>query len=233
MGIEPSPSSQLRARTRESIQNLLGHEFFSRLKGLAAKPSALRTFAEQYAIASAEFPIVLCLAGASLGDDRIRATIIENLWDEHGQGNIEKSHREMLRRFLEACGADLAPAQALPSTSQYILGMKRLASSSNEAAVLGALGPGCEEFTVREYRLVIAALRDRFNEAELSFFYDHVRHDGGHVSGLNEAIDSVCDSQEQLDVACTAATEAIALEYEFWTGILKAMETESPVDFDL
>ena len=45
---------------------------------------------------------MLGYAAAKIADDQIRMPIVENLWEEHGEGDITRSHRQLYINFLRS-----------------------------------------------------------------------------------------------------------------------------------
>jgi pyrroloquinoline quinone (PQQ) biosynthesis protein C len=215
-------ASAVRAAIADQIAALFDHPWFRQIQGCTLTTPQLSRFSQQYTIASREFPRILCRASASIQTDTTRAALIENLWDEHGRGDLSKSHRALLDRFVIAC--NLAPEElsqdiATPETRLYLDGMSALCTGDDELVVLGAIGPGCEEFTPRQYKLLATCLERTLDRSSLEFFFEHISHDGAHIGDIYNSIIPICTTEEAIARVCFGAKQALLLETMFWNGI--------------
>jgi len=181
--------------------------------------AGLGAFAREYYSASNGFARILAVACARMPTDELRLPFVQNLWDEHGQGDVRRSHRSMLRRFLDYL--QVAPeyeSREKGPAARYVQSMTQLCQEANEAAVIGALGPGCEYFTPREYRLIATALRAQFSipDEALEFFLDHISHDDLHIGSLDEALGLVVKGDGDMHDAIEGAKRSIQIEITFW-----------------
>src|SRR2546421_3407767 len=86
---------QLEADLRPGIERILTHPFLQRLAEASITSSQLREFTLQYNIYCSHFPRYLAAVAANVPDDATRLSLIENLWEEHGEGNLDLSHRTL------------------------------------------------------------------------------------------------------------------------------------------
>jgi len=72
--------------------------------------------------------------------------LVRNLWDEHGRGDPERSHRALYARFLRSLGVaePLKAVRRFRSTRNYVQRMLALCRGSGLAQVMGALCFGVE-----------------------------------------------------------------------------------------
>jgi len=54
------------------------------------------------------FPRMLCLLGMKIEDSQTRLSVVENLWEEHGQGQSDKFHTATYLNYLECLGEHFA-----------------------------------------------------------------------------------------------------------------------------
>ena len=140
------------AEISDDLDNILTHPFIKNLNLGNYSINEVRLFAEQYFLLSNAFVNFLLLGSTRIHHDFDRLPFIENLFDEHGRGNSKVDHRILLKNFLLASGCkNIDEIRPLDKTAAYIHGMRDLCSSGTELEVLGALGPGCEAFTVEQY----------------------------------------------------------------------------------
>ncbi|MCU1294666.1 MAG: hypothetical protein JWP08_3516, partial [Bryobacterales bacterium] len=87
---------------RPAIDRVLEHELLSAIRSARLTPAQLFRFACEYQIVSEHFPRNVCAAAALVPTDEARSFLIQNLWDEHGCGDPNRSHRTLYRRFVAA-----------------------------------------------------------------------------------------------------------------------------------
>lgn len=209
---------------RSDVNELLGHSFIKALENGKLSNSDLRLFAEQYYIISCAFNKFLFYACSSIGDESLRLPLLENLFDEHGRGDLNGSHRMLLKRFLDATNAketcDIVP---LPSTQANIYGMEALCNNGSLCEIMGALGPGCEAFTTEQYAKILKPLKEiyNFSDDDLIFFSEHIIHDPIHTHDIEEILEQIINSDEDMENVIYGAKQAIIFETIFWDGIYK------------
>ncbi len=184
--------------------------------------SKLKIFAEQYYLISCAFNQFLFNACGSIDSETIREPLLENLYDEHGRGDLSQSHRELLKIFLNATEAgEIENLVPFPETEANIYGMNALCLNGSVNEILGALGPGCESFTVRQYKIIYNALKNKygFSDEELIFFTEHIKHDPRHTADIEGAIKISVKSDSDIQEVINGAKKAIIYETLLWDGI--------------
>ncbi len=181
-------------------------------------------FATQYSVYCASFPRCLAAVAANVPDDATRSPLIENLWEEHGEGEISRSHRALYERFataLDIPGQEKRENQALPTTRQYVDELFDLCHSEHFLIGLGALGPGTELFTSQEYESLFAGLirYDFLSEYDLEFFKAHIGLDDTHYAEMLEAILPWAEDVAHQERIRHGAERAVRMEAEFWDGL--------------
>lgn len=218
----------LEVELQPSITNILNHPFLQRLAGSTLTREQLKEFALQYNIYCGYFPRYLAAVAANVPDDDTRLSLIENLWEEHGAGNLAESHRTLFRRFLEGVGvseADWQDAIPLSSTKQYVDILFDLCQHAHFLEGLGALGPGTEYFTSEEYALILSGLQGYpfLSEESVRFWAVHIDMDEGHYGGMVSSLIPWADSEENRQRITNGARRAVELEILFWDGLQQAL----------
>ncbi|HIP13243.1 MAG TPA: iron-containing redox enzyme family protein [Arcobacter sp.] len=206
----------------EDINTLVNHPFILDLEKGKVPMSGLKIFAEQYYLISCAFNKFLFNACGSIDSEEIREPLLENLYDEHGRGNLNNSHRELLKKFLAAVDIkNIDSIKPLASTQANIYGMNFLCKNSSVLEILGALGPGCEAFTTEQYTRIYKALKKfyNFSEDDLIFFTEHIHHDPRHTSDIEEVISKAIESDHDITYVIEGAKKAIIFETLLWDGI--------------
>lgn len=206
----------------EDMDSILTHAFIQNLCEGKYSLKELRIFAEQYYLVSCAFVEFLLLGSIRIKKDSDRCVFIENLFDEHGRGSKKDNHRELLEKFLLA--AECKPVgeiKPLVKTSAYIHGMRDLCRTGTQLEVLGAIGPGCEEYLVKLYTLINNAIIHHFTfeKRELVFFATHIAHDPSHTSDIEDVIKSLAMNDSDYSQIISGAKQALIFEKILWDGI--------------
>ncbi len=216
--------TKLETELQESINKILKHPFLRRIHDGWLNKSQLQYFVKQYSVYCRYFPRFLAAAAANITDDKTRMPIIENLWEEHGEGKLAKSHRILFDAFaasLDISGKELDEAEPLPTTRICCENLINLCHDGHFLESLGALGPGTEFFTNDEYTIIAEGLRkyDFLTEKDIEFWTVHISLDEDHYSEMVEAIVPWANTLENRYLIKTGAKKAIDLEILFWDGL--------------
>jgi Iron-containing redox enzyme len=208
---------EIKFAVRKDVDALLQSKFFSMLKLGGIDRNGLCKFALEYGFASNGFPQLLAQACSKMPSDELRLPFVANLWDEHGIGNLNRSHRAMYASFLAHLNLVLDGASHGPSEN-YLGSMKLLCSGAGPVKLLGIFGPGLESFTPREYRVIVDFLRSSFElpDESIAFFLDHIGHDHEHIDLIDKALLSSLQTSRDVRDAIDGAKESIAIETVFW-----------------
>ncbi len=176
------------------------------------------------------FPRLLCAAGAKVKDDRVRMPLIHNLWDEHGNGKIEGSHRTLYKKLLsrlEAAEPSLAPTLSLRpamAVSTYSAACMGELDSGDDMFAVGFMGPGTEAVTVELYRVLKNLLAGTNSRVSDNFFELHTQLDEAHARYFDEALALALASAESsgssLRAVISGCRRALELEGDFWDAIV-------------
>lgn len=199
------------------IQSFSEMGLFKKLHDGSLPRSVVADLFHQYEIISNHFPQVLCILGARITSDEVRSGIIQNLWDEHGQGDPRNSHRKMLSRFLDSFfGSDRQPE--MTASWQTALFANGVSGICNYASFPEAVGSMIffEAITPSEYRPIITWLKSNtdLDDNEIDFWQDHIEHDGDHVRDLIES--TLKGSKTDPTMIARGIAQASHLERVFW-----------------
>ena len=214
----------LESELREGIDKIIKHPFIKRIDDAWLNKEQLKYFIEQYYVYCTYFPRFLAAAAANIPDDKTRMPIVENLWEEHGEGKIEMSHRILYEKFALSVSIDrdqLANVKPLPTTQICCENLINLCHDGHFLESLGALGPGTEFFTNEEYSIVQRGLRkyEFLSEDDIFFWTAHIALDENHYSEMLEAIAPWANNLENKFLIKSGAKKAIDLEILFWDGL--------------
>ncbi len=214
----------LQTEIEPEIQKILQHPFVRRIHDGWLNQRQLQYFAKEYYAYCFSFPRFLAACAANIPNDELRFSIIENLWEEHGEGDLSKSHRKLYEHFALATGlsrGDLNFDQALPNTRICIENLLNLCVHSHYIESLGALGLGTEYFTNREYQLIENGLKkyDFLDKEDYCFWTVHIGLDEAHYSEMVGPLVPYLHDAENKARLRRGAYRAIELELLFWDGL--------------
>ena len=215
---------QLELELLPKINEILDHPVIMRIKRGELTRNQLRIFAIQYGIYCSYFPRFLCACAANIPDDQTRMSLIENLWEEHGSGKISGSHRVLFEKFCLSLGVtplELKNARPLPSTQIYVEYVLNMCQDSSFIKSLGALGPGTEFFTSKEYDLIYRGLQkvEGLTEDDLEFWSVHITLDDHHYEDMMASIVPWLNNETNVALLKAGAERAVDLEILFWDGL--------------
>ena len=216
--------TELESDLREGIDKILTHPFLKRIEDASLDKIQLQYFAKQYDVYCKHFPRFLAACAANITDDTTRMPIVENLWEEHGEGKLEGSHRILYENFMDGMGISRVAQKEivpLPTTTICCENLLNLCHDGHFLESLGALGPGTEFFTNEEYSIILRGLQkyDFLSEEDVKFWAVHISLDEHHYSEMLEAIAPWVTSLENKFLIKTGAKKAIDLEILFWDGL--------------
>lgn len=215
---------ELEQELAPEIAQILDHPFIHRLEDGWLNRRQLQFFTGQYYLYCFHFPAFLSACAANVPDDDTRMAIIENLWEEHGEGDINKSHRTLYLRFAQSIGMteqDLIDTPKLSTTQICVENLLALCKHDHFLVSLGALGPGTEYFTNQEYIKIQKGLRtyDDLSEEAIFFWTAHISLDEDHYADMMAPVTKHLNSQESYALLRKGARRAIELEKFFWDGL--------------
>jgi len=217
--------SKLEESIKKDREALLNHIFFKELLKGNYPQKKIRIFAEQYYLLSNSFCTMMFYACANIQLEEIRLPILINLWDEHGHGNLEYSHRELLKTFIFSIDSNIVLNKiiSLPSTKNYITNMIDFYKNSSPIESLSALGSGCESLTIQQYKTILTSLKNqyKFSDKELIFFIEHIHHDPKHSLDINLVLEKLLN-KNNIQLAIQSSKKAILEEMKFWDGLHQA-----------
>jgi pyrroloquinoline quinone (PQQ) biosynthesis protein C len=209
---------------KKDIQSILDHSYIQRIRNGELSKLELQFFAGQYCIYCMHFPRFLAAVASNIEDDKYRLPIIKNLWEEHGEGILEKSHRQLYFKFSNALGlsqSELLRIEPLISTTICVENLMYLCQHAHFVESLGALGPGTEFFTSEEYFILFEGLKqyNYFTEKDLEFWSIHVGLDDEHYGEMMDILIPLLSHGSYQKMLQRGAARAVELEIMFWDGL--------------
>jgi hypothetical protein len=221
----------------DSAKEICGEEYTALFtsEGLSAiRERRLTQFQSAYILRQYQhyveiFPKLLAIGISKLDDDEARMPLVANLWDEHGEGQISKAHRNLYKRLLEKV-AEASPLASPLLTQEYRNSAKRFAveclsevSNGTASFAMGFLGPGTEGTTMELYGILQNLLWTFALQDDDIFFGPHCALDVEHAKLFTPAIEAVLREGTFSGKGNYVAgvQKALELERKFWDGVIE------------
>jgi pyrroloquinoline-quinone synthase len=206
---------------------ILNHRFFTHLRSGSAKPDTLITWALQDRHVAYMFPrlIALVVAGIPAKNEstvKARMPLIENLWEEAGEGTYERAHSTLMDALLISIGvpAESLYVEPLASTRRFI-DLQFDLSRENALAGAGAFCYANEYLALKEYPPIQDAILASFPGANIRFFEANWEVDGHHTELAEECIVQLCESEEDFGEARRGAETALVARMAFYDELCR------------
>jgi pyrroloquinoline-quinone synthase len=156
-------------------------------------------------------------------DINAKIILVQNIWEELGEGNSNLSHVKILTQFLEKLGLVESDLKILPQTEKYLQEMKEI-TNSNFYSAIGALGPANEYLLKLEYGQMYDSyqkLRKEEKLPEAQFFKVNLEADESHSAKLFRLIKDICNTEEKKKLVTEGNQRALSARMLFYEGLLE------------
>jgi pyrroloquinoline-quinone synthase len=219
------------ARFRQIAEThaLWHHPFVERCRAGQLSLPQVRVLGVQMYKFCHQFPSFLAMALASCPQDYARIVIGENLWEELGEGDPDRAHAALFRRFTRALGVsdeELAALPAQPETAALIETYRGLSERFGVLGILGALCYASEGIVGVLYSQIQAGLlrTAAFDSDALMFFTVHIHVDDGHADKLESVLLPMLRTPEDRQLVEQAICSALDARCRFFDGVLREAE---------
>lgn len=143
----------------------------------------------------------------------VRELMLENLLEEHGEGDPARDHAMLILKFVRALGADIDSPydlEPIPESRQWAERLLKICTNEHFVVGLAALSYGIEART-RTMAFLGQIYRDGYGVPEdaLEFFFMHIEADEEHAGRAIELIRKYCTSEELLERCKWAVAEVL------------------------
>ncbi len=214
-------------KLKDDVKNhsVLKSDWLIKRKNSMSKEDLVLWLTQEYFV-SVEF-VNWFLNTASLTTDiSAKIILVENIWEELGEGKKEDAHVSILIQFLEKIGIEINTIKILPETKIYLDKMKQI-TSENFYKALGSLGPANEYLLKLEYSIMYDSykiLKQKENLPESKFFQINLTADESHSEKIFNLIDKLSNSEEKKKLVIDGNLEALNAREIFYEGLLKFEE---------
>lgn len=150
-----------------------------------------------------------------------KIVLVENIWEELGEGDITQTHVSILIEFLNKLNLNAEEVECLPETKLYLSKMEEVIKKGFYQG-LGALGPANEFLLKLEYKKVFEAyqrLQASEKLPEGKFFNVNLEADEGHSKRLFDLIEKLADTEEKRNWVKEGNWEALEARKLFYEGL--------------
>jgi pyrroloquinoline-quinone synthase len=181
-------------------------------EGKIAKEKLAR-FAPSYCYQVDNFKRCVAAVYANAEPRDVRELMLENLEEEHGEGDPARDHTQLGARFGRALGAELPDpfdVEPIPESRAWVERILRVCKDEHFVVGLAALSYGIEART-RTMAFLGQIYRDKYglSEDDLEFFFLHVEADEEHAGRAIELIRKYCTTEELLERSKRAVREVL------------------------
>ncbi|HVL33233.1 MAG TPA: iron-containing redox enzyme family protein, partial [Actinomycetota bacterium] len=168
-------------------------------QGKIAKEKLAR-FAPSYCYQVDNFKRCVAAVYAQAEPRDVRELMLENLEEEHGEGDPQRDHTQLVARFGRALGASLPDpydVEPIPESRQWVERILKVCRNEHFVVGLAALSYGIEART-RTMAFLGSIYRDQYglSEDDLEFFFMHLEADEEHAGRAIELIRRYCTTEE-------------------------------------
>ncbi|MEH2201110.1 TenA family transcriptional regulator [Nostoc sp.] len=203
---------------------LWSHEFLIRCRAGNLFLPDVQVLAVQMYKFSKEFNRILASILSCCEDESSQLVILENLFDEMGQGDITQSHPELFRQFTRALGIDDVTLAALPTAPETSALIETYLQMPHKYGYLAALGAVCyasegivSSLYTQLYKGIVGAAP--LPKESLIFFEVHIDVDDSHAAKLAAVIEPRITMNEEDIKVKLAIVEAMDARVQFFNGI--------------
>lgn len=166
---------------------------------------------------------------AQTSDQTSKIILVQNVWEELGEGNLVNTHVSILQQFLEELSVSPEIREILPETKNYLARMEAIVKKSFFHG-LGALGPANEYLLKLEYSEMYKLYNKFANETsedsqdfipEPTFFTVNLDADEGHSKRMFDLIDAMVKNSFDEEKVLEGNQLALDARLLFYEGLLR------------
>ena len=101
-------------------------------RGETRSDATARTLATEFYAFSHEFPLFLAAAISHVRDEASRLLLVHNLYEEHGNLELDRVHPKLFRQFVEGLGLQSAALERYDQPTKYMTGAEYTAYAKNQ-----------------------------------------------------------------------------------------------------
>ena len=193
--------------------------------GKAPNERVARALATEFYAFSHEFPLFLAAAISHVKDEAARLLLVHNLYEEHGNLELDRFHPALFRQFVVGIGLQPEALERLDARSPGVQGAQWVTSICRDGPgyrALGALyvtellfGPCCE--------VIMDGLRRMHLSSDATEFFSlHAVAEEHHKEQIWQALERISKSDDELREAIEVAGDIARMFYSLFDYIARA-----------
>lgn len=208
---------------RKLVENhpVLHHPFLRLAESDRATPEAAIAWGLQDRHVSRAFPLQLAELVTLFPEPEQRMPLVENLWEEHGEGDPSLAHVKLLDALLLSVGVapDALLVPPLAGTTAFLDVPARCPSALGK---LGAFCYGNEYLALLEFPVLERCFRGLFPGPDLRYFVSNEEADEGHTKLIEDLIADECRTPDDVDDVLAGAVASLDARCAFYDSLLAA-----------
>ena len=173
----------------------------------------LARFAASYCFQVDQFKRFVAQVYANAEPRDVRELMLENLWEEHGEGDSSRDHTALVAKFARALGAhieDIYDVEPIRESRQWVDRILQVCRDEDFVVGLAAISFGIE-FRTQTMAFLGQIYREQYGltEDDLEFFFMHIEADEEHAGRAIELVRKYCTSEDLLERCKAAVTEVL------------------------
>ena len=212
------------------------HDFWNcglldELRSASLSYAELKYFFQEYSYFSVNFTRLLGAALSVMDNDRHRAMLSENLWEESGEKELDERHSVIYKKFLNDVfsidGSSITNLDSTPVGKEYFQGSLNYCLTHSALETTAFICYGVEGVVSQLYQYFIQGLKPFIkNDKQLLFFELHIECDDEHTATLQKMLEDY-QTDPQWDEKCLAAIEAaFQLKIDFFDEVHKTIKEQ-------
>jgi len=203
---------------------LWNHEFLARCRAGLLTLQEVRVLAVQMYKLTQQFSRILASILSCCTEESAQLVILENLFDQMGEGDPSRSYPELFRRFTRALGIDdetLENTPTEPKTQALIETYLRLANRYGYVAALAAVCFASEGIVSSLYTQLQTGIASaaNFSQEALIFFDVRIHQGADRCAKLAALVEARLGTLEEAMYANRAMLEALDARVQFFNGV--------------
>jgi pyrroloquinoline-quinone synthase len=172
----------------------------------------LARFAASYCYQVDNFKRFVAQVYANAEPRDVRELMLENLWEEHGEGDPSRDHTQLVAKFARALGAEIPgpyDVEPIAESREWIDRILRVCREEPFVVGLAAVSFGIE-FRTQTMALLGQIYREQYglSEDDLEFFFMHLEADEEHAGRAIELVRKYCTTEDLLE-RCKAGVREV------------------------
>lgn len=205
------------------------HDFWNcrlldELRSASLTHAELKYFFQEYSYFSVNFTRLLGAALSVMENDRHRAMLSENLWEESGEKELEERHSVIYRKFLKDVFSisekEIRHSDSIHLGKRYFEKSLAFCSTHSALETTAFICYGVEGVVSQLYQYFVKSLKPYIKkQSDLHFFKLHIGCDDEHTETLQKMLVDYKDDPKW-DEKCLGAIEAaFQLKIEFFDAV--------------